>query len=487
MAMNDQSVSIIVLGASGDLARKKIYPALFALYCQKLLPPEFQILGYARTEMDSGAFRLKITENLTCRYSPEAECGQRMSEFLERCSYVSGGYQSAEGFAQLARELERLEDHNPRNRVFYLAIPPFLFLEVARSLQEAGLVHPSEGHPWARAVIEKPFGSDRESSDTLVREMGKVFSEEQTYRIDHYLGKEVIQNLLVLRFANLIFDPIWNRNTISQVKISWMEDQGTEGRAGYFDEYGIIRDVMQNHLLQILALIAMEQPVSLQARDVRDEKVKVLRSIPPLELEDLVLGQYTSGTAGGRTHPGYLEESGVPADSTTPTFASALISIRNRRWDGVPFLVTAGKGLDRKLTEIRIRFKKVPGNIFCETAPCLEPNELVIRVQPDEAISLEIMNKVPGLEIAIKDSPLDLRYHSTFPANIPDAYECLLLDVLKGNQSLFIRSDELATAWDIFTPVLHRIDNERTRPLPYPFGTTGPEGFSEFRRECGVE
>ena len=485
--MKDQPVSIIILGASGDLARKKIYPALFALYCQKLLPPEFRIIGYARSKMETPDFRLKITENLTCRYTPDSECGQRMSEFLERCSYVAGGYKSADDFAGLDQALNELEKPSAWNRIFYMAIPPFLFLEVARSIQEAGLVHPPGSEPWSRAVIEKPFGSDRSSSDVLVREMGKVFEENQTYRIDHYLGKEVIQNLLVLRFANLIFDPIWTRNTISQVKISWMEDQGTEGRAGYFDEYGVIRDVMQNHLLQMLALVAMEQPVSLDAQDVRDEKVKVLRCIHPLQLSDLVLGQYTRGVLYDKKYPGYLEETGVPSDSRTPTFAAAHIRIQNRRWDGIPFLVCAGKGLERKLTEIRIRFKTVPGNIFCDTAPCLEPNELVIRVQPDEAISLEIMNKVPGLDIALKDSSLDLRYHSSFQAQIPDAYECLLLDVIKGNQSLFIRSDELAAAWDIFTPVLHQIEEEKIQPLPYAFGSKGPERMQQFIQECGAE
>ncbi len=480
--MTDQPVSIIVLGASGDLARKKIFPALFALYCQNHLPERFHIVGFARTEMGQEDFRTKITENLTCRYTPGESCGQKMEDFLARCEYFSGEYDSQSSFLTLGQRLKEIEELQETNRLFYMAIPPFLFLGVSHALKAAGLISAPGETPWSRAVIEKPFGSDRESSDKLVEEMAEVFAEDQTFRIDHYLGKEVVQNLMVLRFANLIFDPIWNRSYIDNVQITWMEDIGTEGRAGYFDQYGILRDVMQNHLLQMMALVAMEPPVSLDAQDVRDEKVKVLRAVPNLELKDMVTGQYTRSNG----HEGYLEEKGVPEGSVTPTFAAAVLQIKNRRWDGVPFLIRAGKGLDRKFAEIRVQFRPVPGNTFCEPGECLKPNELVIRVQPDESISYRVMNKVPGLEMDLKETDLNLSYQAAFEGEIPEAYESLILDVLENDQSLFIRADELAAAWDIFTPVLHEIDRERIKPENYPFKSPGPEAANILAEKNGV-
>ena len=481
--MTVQSVSIIVLGASGDLARRKIFPALFALYCQGRLPRRFHIVGFARSKMDPQTFREKITENLTCRYSPGESCAQRMEEFLAQCEYFSGSYDSRESFRDLGERLREIEGGEETNRLFYMAIPPFLFLGVSRALKEAGLISPPGETPWSRAVIEKPFGSDRESSDLLVEEMGEVFAEEQTYRIDHYLGKEVVQNLMILRFANLVFDPVWNRAHIDHVQITWMEDIGTEGRAGYFDQYGILRDVMQNHLLQMMALVAMEPPVTLEAQDVRDEKVKVLRAVPPLVIQDLVVGQYTSNGV----RKGYLDEEGVPEGSITPTFAAAVLHVTNRRWDGVPFLLRAGKGLDRRFAEIRIRFRPVPGKTFSQPGNLLEPNELVIRVQPDESISYRIMNKAPGLQLDLRKTDLNLTYQEAFEGEIPDAYESLLLDVLQADQSLFIRADELAAAWDIFTPVLHELESKGIRPETYPFNSPGPEAANTLARKYGVE
>lgn len=480
-------VSIIVLGASGDLARRKVIPALFALYCQKLLPERFCVIGFARSHLSHEEFRMRITEHLTCRYAPGESCGERMEEFLEHCFYVSGRYDDRTSFANLREELRLLENAKPANRIFYMAIPPFVFLDVAQSLRYAGLVSGPNDSNWSRAVIEKPFGSDRASSDDLVRNMADVFTEEQTYRIDHYLGKEVIQNLLVLRFANLIFDPIWNRTHVDNVQISWKEDLGVEGRGGYFDDYGIIRDVIQNHLLQILALIAMEQPVSLNSRDVRDEKVKLLRCITPVNLEDLVLGQYGQGIWKGANRPGYREEESIPVDSRTPTYAAAVLRIANRRWDGVPFLIQAGKGLNARMTEIRIQFREVPANLYRTQGCPLARNQLVIRVQPDEAITFEIMNKTPGLEMHLGKSDLNLRYGSAFGVEIPDAYECLLLDVMEGDESLFIRSDELAAAWDIFTPVLHQIETEKLEPDLYPFGTNAPPRACSLAAHYGAE
>lgn len=469
-----QPLSIIVIGASGDLAMRKIFPALFALYCQDLLPHRVQIVGYARSALTNEEFRNRIMRFLTCRYVPGEKCDEHMQAFLACCTYVAGQYDAPEAYRQLHTELRHLDPDAGENRLFYMAIPPFLFLQVAQAMHDAGLVHREGARGWARVVIEKPFGSDRASSDVLTEGMAQVFSEDQTYRIDHYLGKEVIQNLMVLRFANLIFDPIWNRTCIDHVKISWMEDIGLEGRAGYFDQYGIIRDVIQNHLVQIMALVAMEEPVRLDSRFVRDEKVKVLQSVPPVSLNDIVVGQYTAGTVNGQPHPGYLEEEGVPKGSITPTYAAVAVHIHNRRWNGVPFLIRAGKGLNDRMTEIRVRFRDVPANIFARSTGPLSPNELVIRVQPDASISFRILNKVPGLQIAFAESDLDLQYASAFSGLIPDAYECLLLDVLQGDRSLFIRSDELAAAWDIFTPVLHDLETCTIAPQPYVFGSAGP-------------
>lgn len=492
-------LSILVVGASGDLAQRKVLPALFALYCQDFLPERFEVIGFARRPMTDEAFRNFAMERLTCRYTPGQQCADSMDRFLSRCHYVAGEYGSRDAFLDLYARMRGLEEtaHKDKgvqplvseqaNRIYYMAIPPFLFMDVARSLGDAGLVSCGDGGPgWSRAVIEKPFGRDRASSYELVENMGQVFTEDQTYRIDHYLGKEIVQNLLVLRFANLIFDPIWNRAHVDHVRIAWKEDLGVEDRGGYFDAYGIVRDVMQNHLVQILALIAMERPMSFDAQHVRDEKVKVLNSVAPLILEDVVLGQYQAATFKGTKQRAYLEEPLVAAHSRTPTYAAAVLHVNNPRWEGIPFWVTAGKGLDERLAEIRIRFRSTGGDLFRPFGGNLPPNELVIRVQPDEAIDFRIVNKAPGLEMRLVESALDLRYASAFDAKIPDAYECLLLDVIRGDKSLFIRSDELAAAWDIFTPVLQEIEQRGVAPEPYAFGSQGPEKAQTLAARYGV-
>ena len=484
---SESPLTIVVIGASGDLARKRVFPALFALYCQELLPEQFHVVGLARTPMTPEQFRERAVEHLTCRYTPEQHCGERMNEFLARCSYVAGQYDSIDSFVDLYAAMKEQEGTGgDANRIYYMAIPPFLFLPVARAIGDAGLVSCATGAPWSRVVIEKPFGSDRESSDKLVACMAQVFTEEQTFRIDHYLGKEVIQNLLVLRFANQIFAPMWNNTCISAVEISWREDIGVGDRGGYFDKYGIIRDVIQNHLLQILALVAMEQPESLSAHHVRNEKVRVLRNVATLPLGDLVLGQYGPGTLKGVDQRGYLEEGSVPEGSRTPTFAAAVLHVGTSRWQGVPFLVRAGKGLDARMTEIRIRFKPIAKNLFGDAMDALPSNELVVRVQPDEAISFRIVNKAPGLKMKLVETELDLQYKSKFRAAIPDAYESLLLDVIRGDKGLFIRSDELAAAWDIFTPVLHEIERRAVQPRLYPFGSEGPGEAVDLARRSGV-
>ena len=469
-------LSIIVVGASGDLAHKKIFPALFALYCQGYLPEAFNVTGFARRPMETEEFRNSLAEHLTCRYAPGESCAEKTDGFLSRCTYVRGEYGSRDDFLTLFQSLRGSEGPGPANRIFYMAIPPFLFLDVARSLGDTGLVSCDSTGEWSRVVIEKPFGRDRNSSDELVASMSQVFTEDQTYRIDHYLGKELVQDLLVLRFANPIFDPLWNRSLVESVRILWQEEIGVEGRGGYFDQYGIIRDVMQNHLLQILALVTMERPASLAAKHVRDEKVKVLSTIAPVRIEDVALGQYAT----------YVEEPDVSANSPTPTFAATVLHSHSPRWQGVPFLLWAGKGLDTRFTEIRIRFRAAPENLFRRSRSALPPNELVIRVQPDEAIYFDIVNKAPGLDMKLVESSLNLRYESAFSAAIPDAYECLLLDVIRGDKGLFIRWDELAAAWDIFTPALDEIERHAIQPDPYPFGGKGPARAFELAQKHGI-
>ncbi len=476
-------LGIVVVGASGDLASRKIIPALFALYCQGLLPEQFNVFGMARTSFTHEAFRAHIAENLTCRYAPGESCADRTAEFLARCYYSAGQYGSADAYLDLYGIMRSIEGQGSVNRVYYMAVPPGVFLDVARALGDAGLIACDPRREWSRIVIEKPFGRDRATSDDLVREMHKVFTEESTYRIDHYLGKEIVQNLMVLRFANLVFEPLWNREFVESVRITWKEPFGVGQRGGYFDGYGIIRDVMQNHLLQILALLAMDRPTRFDANAVRDAKVRLLRAIPPVGLDDVVTAQYTAGAG----KPGYTQEPTVPAESLTPTYAASVLRIENDRWRGVPFFVEAGKGLDAGLSEVRLRFRRPPGELFGNAAGPIEANELVIRVQPDEAIEMRIMNKVPGLKMALQPTPLNLRYQAAFNAQIPDAYECLLLDMLRGDRSLFIRADELEAAWDIFTPVLHALEANRTRPETYPLGSHGPKAADRLAAQCGLQ
>ncbi len=481
-----EHLTFIVVGASGDLARRKIFPALFALYARGHLPRDCRFVGYARSELDDAGFRERIGETLQCEDIEADACGLERVGFLERCHYVRGRYDSAGDLRALGARLEALEERPGACRMFYLAIPPAVFETVCASIGVADMAGRSEPAPWTRVVMEKPFGHDRASSDALVAAAGRVFDESQTYRIDHYLGKEVIQNLMALRFANAIFEPIWNRAHVDHVHILWKEDLDLAGRAGYFDPVGIVRDVMQNHLTQILALIAMECPYELTPGCIRDEKVRVLQQVTPLRIEDVALGQYRAAKlSDGRSVAGYLDDPGVAATSVTPTFAGAMLHVHSPRWRGVPFLMSAGKGLDARMTEIRVHFKEPDNGLFRDHG--LRPNAFVVRVQPDEAITLELCNKVPGTGMRLDAARLDLQYRKAFPGRIADAYETLLLDVARGDRSLFIRADELQAAWDIFTPLLHASDAGDLRPEPYPFGSSGPAGLRELARRYGFD
>jgi glucose-6-phosphate 1-dehydrogenase len=354
-------------------------------------------------------------------------------------------------------------------------------VDVGKGIQPAAMSKTG----WNRVIVEKPFGKDSDSSAELGKQLAALFDEDQIYRIDHYLGKEMVQNLMVLRFANTVFEPIWNREHIANVQITFKEDFGTQGRGGYFDSFGIIRDVMQNHLLQILSLVAMEPPVSMSAEDVRDEKVKLLRAIFPIAPEDMITGQYGADPKG--KEPGYLEDKTVPKDSVTPTFACAVLHINNQRWKGVPFILKCGKALNERKAEIRIQFQRPKVESFKD----ISPNELVMRVQPDEAVYMKMSTKKPGLTGGIIHTELDLSYKRRFKEeakNLPDAYERLIWDVVRGDHNLFVRADELVAAWKIFTPILHHIEkNKGLKPEIYQFGSRGPASADNLIGKYGYE
>ncbi|KAJ3107570.1 Glucose-6-phosphate 1-dehydrogenase [Phlyctochytrium planicorne] len=474
--VNDNT-AVIVLGASGDLAFKKTYPALFGLFKNGFLPKNCQIIGYARSHLELEAFRQRISSKMKLANDAEREL---LKDFLSRCTYVSGKYDDMASFENLNRFIESVETPvaGGRHRIFYMALPPSVFIPASRGLHEKCYTKKGSN----RLIVEKPFGKDYDSSKELSKALAEHWVEDEIYRIDHYLGKEMVKSLMMLRFANVFFGAVWNRFYIHNVQITFKEKIGTEGRGGYFDEFGIIRDIMQNHLLQILSITAMEKPVSLDAEDVRNEKVKVLRSIKPLTVDDVLLGQYTASPDG--KEPGYLDDPTVPKGSQTPTYAAAVFFIHTERWEGVPFILKCGKALNEQKAEIRIQFQDVAGNIYSNLAR----NELVIRVQPDEAVYMKFMNKQPGLSTSSTVSELDLSYSKRYgDMKIPDAYESLILDCLKGDKSNFVRDDELDAAWKIFTPLLHKIEAGKVKPESYVFGSRGPEGVNNFIEKHGYQ
>ena len=473
-----EGLSICVFGASGDLAKKKVLPAIFSLYYDRHLPENFRVFGYARSKMTNEEFKNKIRESLPCRISAAGNCDEVMDAFLDRMHYVSGLYDDPKDFKALdaAMAAEEATMGTKAMRIFYLSIPPSIFVPVAQNAAREC----SSATGETRVIVEKPFGRDLTSSRELTASLAEVLAEENTYRIDHYLGKELIENITVLRFSNIIFQPLWSRAYIRNVQICFSENFGTEGRGGYFDNYGIIRDVMQNHLLQVMALFAMEEPASLNAEDIRDEKVKVIRCIRPIEMDNVVLGQYKGRKDGDRTLPAYLDDETVPPGSKCPTFAAMALFIDNARWDGVPFLMKAGKALHKRQAEIRIQFHHAPGKLYKKQLGSeseMNSNELVIRIQPDESINLRLNSKIPGLGMRLDQTDLDLQYKTKFSEDsLPDAYERLILDVVQGDKRLFIRNDELEEAWKLFTPLLETIEDDQMAPELYPYGSRGPIG-----------
>ncbi|KAM8934736.1 glucose-6-phosphate 1-dehydrogenase [Pelodytes ibericus] len=466
----------IVVGASGDLAKKKIYPTLWWLYNDGLLPEDTHIVGYARSKLTVQDIRKQSQPY----FKAAANDAGKLDSFFQRNSYVSGQYSELASFQALNKHLQTLPNGEKANRLFYLAVPPSVYHDVTRNIKESCMSKIG----WNRVIVEKPFGKDLASSNQLSEHISALYQENQIYRIDHYLGKEMVQNLMVLRFGNRIFGPLWSRDNIAAVVLTFKEPFGTQGRGGYFDEFGIIRDVMQNHLLQMLCLVAMEKPVSTNSDDVRDEKVKVLKCVSELPLSNLVLGQYVGDPNGkGEAQKGYLDDPTVPAGSHTPTFATAVLYVRNERWDGVPFIMRCGKALNERKAEVRLQFNDVPGDIF--QGQC-KRNELVIRVQPDEAVYTKMMTKKPGMFFNPEESELDLTYGSRYKdVKLPDAYERLILDVFCGSQMHFVRSDELREAWRIFTPILHQLEKEKIKPLPYKYGSRGPPQGDELMQSVG--
>ncbi|KAJ2805549.1 Glucose-6-phosphate 1-dehydrogenase [Coemansia helicoidea] len=474
-AEEDLPTTIFVFGASGDLAKKKTFPALFHLFQHKLLPKRTRIIGYARSNLSREDFFERVKSHLG------ADAGNDdIAAFLGLCLYVRGRYDVPDDYVALRKVAEGQESAlgaegaSRRVRVYYMALPPSVFVDVATQIRHTVY----DDACTNRIVIEKPFGHDLESSRQLSKDISALFAENEVFRIDHYLGKEMVKNIPTLRFANVFYEAVWNRNYIANVQITFKEPFGTEGRGGYFDEFGIIRDVVQNHLLQVLSIVAMNQPRSLGAEDVRDRKTEVLRSILPIQLEDTLLGQYVASADGSK--PGYKDDDTVPKDSTTATFAQCVLHIDNDRWCGVPWVIKAGKALDEAKMLIRIQFRDMPNALF----PSLARNELVIQVSPKESVYIKTIVKEPGLSTNLAMSELDLSYHKRYQdIHIPDAYATLILDVLNGDHSNFVRSDELDEAWRIFTPLLHQIEAEKTAPLPYAYGSRGPEGADEFARK----
>ncbi|HEV2357671.1 MAG TPA: glucose-6-phosphate dehydrogenase [bacterium] len=478
--------AVVIFGATGDLTAKKLMPALYTHARLGMIPANLSVVGVARRPKTDEAFRAEMAQAVL---GPSAVSGtpDLWGAFAQGLFYVQAEFHDPEGYERLRATLERVDQERGTagNRLFYLATAPEFYNDIIQQLDRHGLVErPASGRgdgrrPWTRVVVEKPFGRDTRSAQALNRALLRVFREGQVYRIDHYLGKETVQNILVFRFANGIFEPLWNQHFIDHVQITVAESGGVEERAGYYETAGVVRDILQNHMVQLLTLVAMEAPVAFEPDQVRDEKVKVLRAARRLTPDDVaaevVLGQYEAGVVGGQEVPGYRAEARVAAASRTPTFAAMRLFLDSWRWAGVPFYLRTGKRLPKRATEIAVQFKQAPLPLFREGGR--EPNLLTLNIQPDEGISLRFIAKAPGTAMSLRPVNMGFQYGTAFGGEELNAYERLLLDCMLGDPTLFTRRDEVEAAWELFEPVLSWWEKSDPPPpvLLYEAGTWGPE------------
>ena len=488
--LSPESCTLVIFGATGDLTHRKLIPALYNLAAEGALPPAISIVGFARREKSTEQFRSEL-ETATRKFSRTPLNDELWANFASSISYHQSPFDDAEGYRKLARQME--EEDRKRgtggNRLYYLAVAPDQFPVILSHLRESGLSTAPSGS-WSRVIVEKPFGTDLASARQLNELVNEVFPERDTYRIDHFLGKETAQNIMVMRFANSIFESLWDSNHISHVQITAAEPLGIEGRAGYYDKSGAMRDMVQNHLLQLLTLTAMEPPTSLGADAIRDEKVKVLRSLRPLRGEDVfrhvVRAQYAAGLINGQPVPGYREAEGVAKDSTTETYVALQVNIDNWRWAGVPFFIRTAKRMPKGATEIAVTFKGVPRVLFNRNDQVLDENVLVIRIQPDEGISLRMSAKMPGSSLRIEPVKMDFHYGTSFGKATPEAYERLLLDAMSGDATLFARRDEVEEAW-AFVDGIEEAWRTRSDDLAFhTAGSWGPAEAAELAARHGV-
>jgi glucose-6-phosphate 1-dehydrogenase len=480
MALSD--FDLVLFGGSGDLAMRKLLPAMYARdYCGDL-PDSARIICVGRADWSQEQF-LQTVETSARPHIKEMPVDEHWARFLRRVTYVAV---NATDVATYGALVETLRADPAITRVYYLATPPSLFAKICDNLKATGLATPN-----SRVVLEKPLGRDLASAKQINAEVGKVFSESQIYRIDHYLGKETVQNLLALRFGNILFEPLWRREWISDVQITIAEKIGVGNRLGYYDTSGALRDMLQNHLLQLLCIVAMEPPTSISPDAVRDSKLQVLRSLkrftPTTLSQNIIRGQYRAGYVDGQPVPGYREEPDAPKQSKTETFVALKAEIDTWRWAGVPFYLRTGKRMSDRLAEIVVRFKPIPHSIFNQPTSSFQPNSLVIRLQPDEGLSLNLMAKTPGDSMRLKQAELELDFREQFKAPRMEAYERLLLDVLRGQLTLFMRGDELEAAWEWVEPILDHWDHDDNSPLPYASGTWGPAASSALIGRDGLQ
>ena len=471
--------TLTIFGSTGDLARRKLLPALYNLAHEGALPERFNLVGISRTPMSGGEFQAFAREAITTFSRRETDPAV-LEGLLNRLRYVGFGFDDAEGYPQLRDVIEQLDAEAglTLNRVYYLSTAPEYFGTIMQSLKNAGM----NRHPRVdvRVIVEKPFGKDLASARALQAVVADSFRESQVFRIDHYLGKETVQNVLAFRFANFLFEPVWNRNYIDHVQITAAEDLGIGTRAGYYDASGALRDLVQNHMLQLLTLLCMEPPASFDADKVRDEKVKVLDAIRPFRPDEVaantVRGQYGPGVVAGEQVPGYLEEKGVPPNSHTETYAALRLEVNNWRWAGVPIFLRTGKRLARKVTEIAVQLKPVPHMAFQgDGSEGVRPNQLILTVQPNEGASLSLGAKVPGTRMSIRPVNMEFLYGTTFLSESPEAYERLITDAMRGDATLFTRNDEVDAQWSIIDPILAAWRESSAPPTAYEAGSEGPE------------